>query len=290
MNHKEKHIAIQATIFSLLTNTALALVKVVTGILGHSDALVADAIESCTDIFSSLLVLIGLKFAHKPADEDHPFGHGRAETLVTFVVVMLLIISATVIAYTSILNIMRPQRMPESYTLWVLGAIIIWKELSYRYVIRQSTKSGSPAVHADAWHHRSYAITSASAFLGISLALLLGPGFEALDDWAALIAALVIYFNAYLIFRPLLGELMEEQIYDDQVQKIRKLSMDIPGVKGTEKCFVRKAGMAYNVELHVLVDANLTVAQGHDIAHDLKDYLMGRLTDLGHILIHIEPC
>ncbi|PHO00418.1 cation-efflux pump, partial [Rhodobacteraceae bacterium 4F10] len=171
----------------------------------------------------------------------------------------------------------------------VLGAIIIWKEISFQVVIRKSKETNSSSLKADAWHHRSDAITSVMAFIGISIALIFKEGYETADDWAALLASFFILYNSYLIFRPALGEIMDEHVYDDLIEEIREKSMEVTGVLGTEKCFVRKAGMKYHVDLHAIVDSTITVKEGHDIAHKLKDYLREKLPDLGHVLIHIEP-
>ncbi len=281
--------AVRTAYFSIFTNTALALIKWLAGFFGNSYALIADAIESTTDIFSSLLVLFGLKYANRPADKNHPYGHGRAEPLITFVVVTFLIISAVVIAYKSILNIFTPHELPESYTLLILAPIIIWKEISYRLVIKKSKETNSSSLKADAWHHRSDAITSVLAFIGISIALYFGKGYEAADDVAALFASAFIIYNSYLIFRPALGEIMDEHVYDDLIEDIRKVSLTVKGVIETEKCFIRKAGMQYHVDLHAIVDGNISVTQGHDIAHNLKDTLREQIPQLGHVLIHIEP-
>jgi len=281
--------AIKTTYFSIIGNTALALIKGVTGYFGNSYALIADAIESTTDIFSSTLVLFGLKYSSRPADENHPYGHGRAEPLITFLVVGFLITSATIIAYESIMNIGTPHDLPKPYTLIVLGAIIVWKEISFRLVIKKSKETNSSSLKADAWHHRSDAITSVAAFIGISIALFFGKGYESADDWAALMASGLILYNSYLIFRPALGEIMDEHLYDDLVVEIRKVSLTSKGIIGTEKCYVRKAGMKYHVDLHAIVDANITVKEGHDLAHRLSDTLHREIPQLGHILIHIEP-
>jgi cation diffusion facilitator family transporter len=282
-------IAIKTTYFSILTNTALAIIKGLTGYFGNSYALIADAIESTADIFSSLLILLGLKYSIKPADKNHPYGHGRAEPLITFLVVGFLITSATVIAYESIKNIARPHDLPKGYTLYILGAIIIWKEISYRLIIKRGKETNSSSLKADAWHHRSDAITSIAAFIGISIALILGKGYEAADDWAALFASALIFYNSYLIFRPALGEIMDEHVYDDLIVKIRQVAFNVNGIINTEKCLIRKAGMKYHVDLHATVDANITVKHGHEIAHTLKETLHQQVPELGQILIHIEP-
>lgn len=281
--------AIRTTYFSIAGNTLLALIKGLAGFFGNSYALIADAIESTTDIFSSLLVLLGLKYAKRPADENHPYGHGKIEPLITFLVVAFLVTSATIIAYESIQNIQTPHKVPKPWTLIVLGGIILWKEISYRIVLKKSKETHSSSLRADAWHHRSDAITSVMAFIGISIALVFGEGYETADDWAALFAAAFILYNSYLIFRPALGEIMDEHLYDDLLEEIRAESIKVKGVLGTEKCFIRKAGMKYHIDLHAVVLGEISVREGHDIAHQLKDHLQNKIPNLGHVLIHIEP-
>jgi cation diffusion facilitator family transporter len=287
MNKEET--AVRATYFSIIGNTALALIKGAAGILGNSYALVADAIESTADIFASFLVLLGLKYANRPADTNHPYGHGRIEPLVTFLVVGFLITSATIIAYESVQNIGTPHALPKAWTLLVLGGIIVWKEASFRLVMRKALETNSSSLKADAWHHRSDAITSVAAFGGISIALFMGPGYESADDWAALFAAGLIFYNSYHIFRPALGEILDENTHEDLVAEIRRVAQTVAGVRGTEKCFVRKAGMQYHVDLHATVSGDLTVRRGHEIAHQLQDTLRHELPQLANVLIHIEP-
>jgi len=287
LTHQES--AIKATYFSLIGNAGLALIKGLAGVFGNSYALIADAIESTTDIFSSFLVLFGLKYSNKPADDNHPYGHGRAEPLITFIVVGFLITSSTIIAYESVININTPHQAPKSWTLIILAIIIIWKEFSFRKVMKKGIETNSSSLKADAWHHRSDAITSIAALIGVSIALTAGKGYESADDWAALFAALFILYNSYHIFRPALGEIMDEHTYDEQVDLIRKVAKTVEGIINTEKCFIRKVGMKYHVELHATVDATISVKEGHELAHVLKDTLRSEIIELGHVLIHIEP-
>lgn len=281
--------AINTIVFSIVGNCFLALVKGFAGFFGNSYALIADAIESTTDIFSSVLVLFGLKYANKPADKNHPYGHGKIEPLITFLLVGFLVISATFIAHESIQNIRNPHALPEKWTLIVLALIIAWKELSFRIVIQKSKETNSSSLKADAWHHRSDAITSVAAFIGISMAIMLGKGYESADDWAALFASGFIFYNSYLIFRPALGEIMDEHFYDDLVEDIRRISLTVDGIIATEKCFIRKVGMIYHVDLHAKVNGSISVTDGHNLAHQLKDTLRAEIPQLGHVLIHIEP-
>lgn len=287
MTNEQK--AIRTTWFSLCSNAVLAILKWITGYFGNSYALIADAIESATDFFASLLVLLGLKYANRPADENHPYGHGKAEPLITFLVVGFMITSAIVIAHESIQNIRTPHAGPKPFTLLVLAAIIIWKEISYQLVIRKSRETKSSLLKADAWHHRSDAISSITAFIGITIALIMGEGYESADDWAALAAAAFILYNCYLIFRPALSEIMDEHLYDDLIDQIRIISLKVPGVTDTEKCQVRKVGMRYLIDLHIEVDGDISVRAGHDIAHALKALLMKEMPEVADVLIHVEP-
>lgn len=284
-----KNTALRTTIFSLISNIVLALIKGIAGIVGHSYALIADAIESAVDSLSSLLVMLGISYASKPADENHPYGHGRMEPLITLLVVLALAGSACFIAYESIQHILTPHKVPKTWTLIVLAAIILWKEVSFQVVWRKGVMLNSTALKADAWHHRSDALTSVTAFVGITIAVMLGEGYETADDWAALIASGLILYNAYKIFRPALSEIMDEHIHEDIVEKIRKISNQVDGIEGTEKCHVRKVGMVYYVDLHARVDGSISVREGHELAHRLQDVLLEKLPAIGQVLIHIEP-
>lgn len=286
-NNEQK--ALSATYWSLSGNIILAVIKGLAGYIGHSYALIADAIESVTDTFSSLLVWWGMKYAHKPPDKNHPYGHGKIEPLITILVVAFLLTAAAIIAFASIRNIQNPHKVPETWTLIVLGAIIVWKEGLYRLISNRGKETHSSSLQADAWHHRSDAITSAVAFIGILVAVVFGPGYETADDWAALVASGLIVYNSYRLLRPALGEIMDEHRYDDLQEHVHTQALQVPGVLATEKCYIRKVGMKYHVDLHAIVQADITVKEGHFIAHQLKDYLMTRLPVLENVLIHIEP-
>jgi len=280
---------LKTTLIGVVGNFFLVIIKLSAGILGNSYALIADGIESIADIFSSILVFLGLKYSQKPADKNHPYGHGRIEPIITFSVVAFLVVSASFIAFQSIENINTPHELPKPWTLIILAGIIIWKEVSYRIVKSKGIEVDSTALKAEAWHHRSDAITSLMAFLGISIATIFGNGYETADDWAALGATLFILYNSYKIFRPALSELMDEHIYDDLIEQIRAESKKIDGVVDTEKCFVRKLGNGHLVDLHIIVDGKISVKEGHDISHSVKDHLINKLSKLQDVLIHIEP-
>lgn len=279
----------KAIILSILGNLVMAIIKLTGGVLGNSFALVADGIESLTDVLSSFLVWIGIRYAHRPADKNHPYGHGKAEPLITFVVVLFLVFAAVAIAYQAIMNIQTPREAPRAFTLIILGFVILTKEIMFRIVSKTGKEVQSTSIVADAWHHRSDAITSLTAFIGISIALIMGEGWESADDWAALFASVFILYNAFKIFRPALGEIMDEHIYDDFILEIEKVAKKVEGVVNTEKCFVRKHGMQFNIDLHLIVSGKISVYEGHHIAHKTKEALMKEFPEILDVLIHVEP-
>lgn len=279
----------KTALVSLVGNFLMAGLKATVGILGNSYALIADAIESTGDVFSSALVLIGFKYARRPPDENHPYGHGKVEPLITFAVVGFLVASATLIIIESIHNIQIPHKAPKSFTLWFIAGVILTKELLFRFVSKTSRETGSTSLKADAWHHRSDAITSACAFVGISIGVIWGDDYANADDWAALFASFIIYYNAYLIFRPALGEIMDEHRYDDLIALIREKAVEVNGILDTEKCWVRKSGMLFWVDIHIHIDGNMTVYEGHELSHRLKTHLKESIPEIADVLIHMEP-
>jgi cation diffusion facilitator family transporter len=282
-------IAIKTTTLGIVVSTLLVLVKGVAGYLGHSYALIADATESGADIFSSGLLWLALRIALKKPDEKHPYGHGKAEPLAAMVVALFLIGAALWIGYHSITFIDTPHDLPHKFTLWVLVIVIAVKESLFRYVLSIGKKINSHAVQADAHHHRSDAITSVAAFIGISIALIGGKGYESADDWAALIASGLILYNAINIIRPALAEIMDAAPPAEIVAEVRRLAATVPAVEGVEKCFVRKMGFDYYVDIHIEVDGNLTVTEGHEIAHKVKDILLESNLRVTDVLVHVEP-
>jgi cation diffusion facilitator family transporter len=197
---------IRSAVLGIVVNAGLAVIKGVAGYFGNSYALVADAIESSSDVVSSMIVVSGLRIAAKPRDHNHPYGHGKAEPIAAMVVALSLFGAALTIITQSIHEIITPHHAPASFTLAVLVVVVITKESLFRFVFRVAEDVHSTAVRTDAWHHRSDAITSAAAFIGITIALIGGEGFESADDWAALFASAIIIYNAYTLFRPALDE------------------------------------------------------------------------------------
>jgi cation diffusion facilitator family transporter len=273
----------------LVVNILLATIKIVTGVLGNSYALIADGIESTADIFSSLIVWTGLKISSLPADEDHPYGHGKAESIAGMAVAAALLSAAVLIAVQSYREIVTPHHAPAWFTLLVLALVVVTKESLYRFVFKVGDELTSTAVKGDAWHHRSDAITSAAAFVGISIALIGGRGYESADDWAALLACSVIAFNGLQLFRAALGEIMDAAVPNPLQKQIRDAAANVPGVVRIEKCRIRKSGLGLFVEIHVEVDGNLTVRDGHEIAHKVSDHLSSSSLSVQHVMVHVEP-
>jgi len=281
--------SLRAIFVGLTVNVLLSAGKLVAGILGHSHALVADAMESFTDIFSSFIVWRGIVVANAPADEDHPYGHGKAEPLAAAVVAGGLFLVAGWIIIEALHNIGQPRETPHLFTLFVLFGVIVIKEGLFRFVHREAESTDNFAVRADAWHHRSDAITSVAAALGISLTIFGGERFAWADDAAALAAACVIVWNGLRLLIPALGELMDKSPGHGITNRIRHVAEKIPGVARVEKCFVRKMGYQLYVDMHVEVDPQMTVLRSHEIAHDVKDKIRAEIPVVRDVLVHIEP-
>jgi cation diffusion facilitator family transporter len=279
----------KSTVLGIFVNLGLALIKGSAGLLGNSFALVADGLESVTDVFSGLVVYFGLKISVKPPDADHPYGHGKAEPIAAVVVSLALMAAALGIVYEGIREIAAPHGTPAPYTLVVLAGVLIIKELLFRHVGSVGESIGSVAVKSDAWHHRSDALTSAFAFVGISIALLGGPGWEAADGWAALCAALVILYNAWKQLRPAVLELADIAPDASMETQVRAIAGRVPGVLGLDKCYVRKMGFSFYVDLHIVVNGDLSVRQGHTIAHDVENQVLDGLPKVAEVLVHVEP-
>ena len=270
-------------------NFFLALIKIVAGLLGNAYALIADGIESTLDIFSSLIIWFGLKVAAEPPDEEHPYGHGKAEPLASIVVALVVIAAALGLAVESVHEIITPHHTPKPFTLIVLIGVIIIKETLFRKVSSAAEEIGSTAVKTDAWHHRADVLTSAGAFIGISIALIGGPGWEQADDWAALFTCTIIGFNGYKLLMPSLHEIMDTAPPKDFEENVRKVAAGVPGVSNVQRCRIRKMGLEFYVDLHVWVDGQMTVLEGHNIAHAVKDQVQNSNPAIADVLVHIEP-
>ncbi|WP_235048339.1 cation diffusion facilitator family transporter [Arcticibacter svalbardensis] len=281
--------AIRTTQLGIVVSIILVFVKAAGGHFGHSYALIADATETGADIVSSLLLWVGLRYSLKPADERHPYGHGKAEPLAAILISLFLVVAAVWIGFNAIHFINTPHEGPRVFTLWILILVIGIKEALYKYVLKVGKELNSQAVKADAFHHRSDAITSVAAFIGIVIAIFGGKGFEVADDWAALIASFLIVYNAYNILKPAFDEIMDSAPSNEIVNQVRNIAQNVKDVSAIEKCYVRKMGFDYFIDLHILVNADLTVSDGHTIAHMVKDKLMKSNTHIKGAIIHVEP-
>jgi len=280
---------IQSISRGIAINIGLAVVKGLGGIAGNSYALIADAVESAADVVTSLVAYWGLRVASRKPDERHPYGHGKAEPLTALFLSFCLTAAAVLIGYQSIENVIQPHKNPEPFTLGILALVVVVKELLFRYQRRIGQAIGSTTVQADAVHQRSDAFTSIAAFIGISIAIIGGDGYESADDYAALFASAFIIYNAYAIFRPALSEIMDEAPPAVLAEQVRDIALNVAGVSGLDKCLIRKMGSYYFVDLHVLVPAQLTVRKGHTIAHEVKDAVRQRMPQVTDVLVHIEP-
>ncbi len=279
----------RTSIVAILANAFLAAVKIVTGLVGNSYALVADGIESTTDIFSSILVWSGLRIARRPPDENHPYGHGKAESVAGLLVAIILVAAALLIAFNSIREIVTPHHVPAWYTLPVLLLVIIIKESLFRYAFKAGSEIGSTSVSNDAWHHRSDAITSIAAFVGISIALIGGEEYAPADDWAALFSCIIILYNGVRLIQPALDEIMDATVDEDLTKKIIKTALEVNGVRAINKCRVRKSGLSILMDIHIAVDGKLSVTEGHAIGHEVEDRLLASDLPVEDIVVHVEP-
>jgi len=278
---------VRSSILGVVVNLVLAATKVFAGVLGHSFALVADGIESLSDVVSSSVVAVGLWWAIRPPDEDHPYGHGKAEPIAAIVVCFALVAAAIAIAVQSVLEIRTPHRLPEAYTLPILLAVVIIKVFFSRYVSSIAGDIESTAVKADAWHHISDAVVSGFAFVGISIGLLTRNATA--DDWAALCASPFILFSALRQMRAPIAEILDTAPSTEIGSEVRRVAATVPGVVALEKCFVRKVGFRHYVDLHVVVDGNLTVREGHAIAHEVENSILKEIPRIAEVLVHVEP-
>jgi cation diffusion facilitator family transporter len=278
-----------AAVVGLIVNLLLVAAKLVAGIVGHSYALIADAIESSTDVFGSVVVWAGLRISQRPADVDYPYGYGKAEPLTVAVVGLLLLGAALGIATAAVGEIVTPHHAPAAWTLIVLVGVVVIKETLFRTVLHVSAETESSLLAADAWHHRSDALTSAAAFVGIVIALGGGEGWESADDWAALLAAGIIGFNGVRFLRLATDALMDRQPEPDVLAAILSAAQAVPGVLALEKLRVRRAAERLYVDLHVQADPHLPLRDAHALGGAVKAAIKLAVPRVRDVLIHMEP-
>jgi len=276
-------------LFGLIVNVLLAVAKIFAGAIGHAYVLIADGIESALDVGGSIVIWGGLTVAARPPDRTHPYGHGKAEPIAAVIVAVGVLAAAIGLAIQSVREIFLPHHAPAPWTLAVLVVAVIVKETLFRYVIQFGRKVESTAVKTDAWHHRIDAMTSTAAFIGISLALIGGKKWQSADAWAALVACALIAANGFRLARPAFYEIMDTAPGGKFIRSIRRVASSVPGVVEVEKCHARKMGLDYYVDLHVGVDGNISVHEGHEIAHRVKAAIQQSDSRIADVLVHIEP-
>jgi len=282
-------IGARVALFGMLVNLIFAAAKILGGLFGHAYVLIADGIESALDVAGSFVIWGGLKFAARPPDETHPYGHGKAEPIAAVVVAFGVLAAAAGLAVQSVREILMPHHGPAPFTLGILIVVIVVKEILFRYVSSIGRHVESTAVQTDAWHHRSDALTSAAAFIGISVALIGGSGWQSADDWAALFACAVIAANGIRLLRPAFYEIMDAAPRGQIIDVVHDSARAVQGVVEIEKLFIRKMGLSFYVDLHVKVNGAISVREGHQIAHAVKRAIQDSDQRIADVLVHIEP-
>ena len=278
----------RVALFGMIVNSIFAIAKILGGFFGHAYVLIADGIESGLDVAGSFVIWSGLKVAARPPDASHPYGHGKAEPIAAMIVAVGVVAAAVGLAIQSVREIFLPHHAPAPYTLVILVVVIMIKETLFRYVNRIGRDIDSTAVQTDAWHHRSDALTSAAAFIGISVALIGGRRWQSADDWAAIFACAVIATNGIRLLRPAFYEIMDTAPRKI-VKSVYSVASSVPGVIDVENCRARKMGLDFYVDLHVGVNGNISVHEGHEIAHRVKAAIQQSNSRVADVLVHIEP-
>ena len=281
------------TVIGFFASIGLSLTKLAAGVWGQSSALIADAIESLADTVGSVLVWQALRVASQPPDHKHPYGYGKAEALASLGVGVLLVGAAIFIVVKSVHEILIPHEPPAAWTLLVLIGVVITKEVLFRFVMQGADQFDSDAARADAWHHRSDAITSIAALIGVTVAIWgprwFGiPGLVFADEVAAILASGVILMSAWMLIRPALDELLDA-VAHEMVEKVRAVASGVDGVREVEKVFVRKSGSGYHVDMHLHVDPEVSVRVAHALSGKVKAILKAEIPRLTSVLIHVEP-
>lgn len=279
----------RAARLGLLANTALALVKGGAGVLGNSFALVADAVESIGDILGSLVVWGALRVAAQDADVDHPYGHGKAESIAAALVGLLLVVAACWIGVRAVHWILVPHPVPAPWTLGVLAVVIVVKETLFRRVLRLADDLGSRAVAADAWHHRSDVISSLAAVVGVGIAVLGGAAWYWADEAAAIVAGGLIARNGWHILRPAVHDLMDGAPSGDLLYRVRTAAEGVTGVLQTEKLMARRVGTRVLVDLHVHADPAMSLHDAHVLSGMVKSAIREAVPVVANVMVHMEP-
>ncbi|MFO1489390.1 MAG: cation diffusion facilitator family transporter [Kiritimatiellia bacterium] len=281
--------AVRLVLMGVIGNTLLAAVKLIAGIVGTSYALIADAVESMVDVVGSVVVLGGLRLASREADEVFPYGYGKAEALSAFVVGLIILFAAVGIVLQAVREILTPHHAPAPFTLIVLFGVVLVKETLSRLVSRANRGDMSVALSADSFHHRADAITSGAAAMGIAIALWGGAGWESADDWAALVASAIIFYNGMAIIRRATTQLLDRRPSEQVLEQVKSAALAVAGVLDVEKLWVRQSGTVYFVDIHVHADPAMSLLVSHDVSHAVKSAISERVSGVKNVLVHMEP-
>jgi cation diffusion facilitator family transporter len=281
--------AVRAALLGLVVNLLLGVVKLAGGVIGHSFALISDAVNSLGDSLTSVVVLVALWYAQRPADEEHPYGHTRAEAIAASNVALLIVVSALFVGWEAFTRLTIQHDIPPLWTLWIAAANVIIKEGLFRYKVKVGRRTGSASIVANAWDHRSDAFCSLAVLIGLGIVRWGGAGFIWADEAAALVVVAAILWSAGNLFRSSVSESLDPQADQELVKRVREAAAAIPGVQAVEKLWVRKTGIEYLADIHIQVDAKLSVEEGHRIGHLVKDRLVQEFASLRDVLVHLEP-
>lgn len=280
---------VRATLFGLVVNAVLGVAKLVGGLLSNSFALISDAVNSLGDVLTTLAVLAALQFAQRPPDSEHPYGHTRAEAIVGVNVALLIAVSALWVVGEAISRFSLLHDLPPNWTLWIAGANVAIKEMLHQYKIRVARRTGSRAILAHAWDHRADAFSAFAALIGLAVVRYGGPSYIWADEVAALVIVSAILLSAVKLFWESASELMDAQADPEFVEALRCDALAVSGVMGVETLWVRKSGLEYLADIHLEVDPEISVREGHAISHAVRDHLLVRHACLRDVLVHLEP-
>ncbi len=279
----------RAAAAGLLVNFALGIVKLIGGWQGQSFALIADSVNSLGDVIATLVVLIALHVARQPADAEHPYGHTRAEGVAATNVALLITLSGLWLIWESMHRFVAPSPPPSGWTMWIAVGNLALKEALFQYHRSVARRTGSAAILANAWDHRSDALCALAVLVGLA-ASRYGTVGTAADAGASLVVALIITASGIHLFRKTASELMDLQADDAFLSQIRNLALSVAGVRDVETLWVRKSGLEYFADIHIEVDPHLSVREGHAIGHRVKSKLLESFPSLRDVLVHLEPC
>lgn len=293
MNQREQKIY-KVTLIGTLVNAILIVLKFVAGIVGRSSAMVADAVHSLSDFVTDVIVLVFVKIAGKPRDKGHDYGHGKFETFATMIIGVILAIAGAALMFNGIKLVVHsingnPLPRPEMVALIIAIASIASKEWLYHYTAKAGKEVNSQAVVANAWHHRSDAISSGGTLVGIAGAMFLGDRWRILDPIAAIVVSFFIIKSGYDIMRPAINDLLEASLSEAEEKQILELLNAIPGIENVHNLRTRRIGNDIAVDLHAIMDGNMTLADAHDIATQAEKAIREKFGANSLVNIHMEP-